>query len=127
MTIGLYAHGSTVTALDTIARIETKCLNAGDQPKVATRLLEPAPGRGTVASTMVQNGDSGRVGQPSGRAAGLPPCRRCRHESRERDLTVFNVGGNKYRLIARIRYDYQLVNVRAVLTHKAYSEGKWKD
>ena len=42
-------------------------------------------------------------------------------------LTVFNVGGNKYRLIARIRYDYQLVNIRAVLTHKAYSEGKWKD
>jgi len=42
-------------------------------------------------------------------------------------LTIFNVGGNKYRLIARIRYDYQLVNVRAILTHKAYSEGKWKD
>jgi mRNA interferase HigB len=42
-------------------------------------------------------------------------------------LTVFNVGGNKYRLIARVRYDYRLVNVRAVLTHQAYSEGKWKD
>lgn len=42
-------------------------------------------------------------------------------------LTVFNCCGNKYRLIARIRYDYQLVNVRAVLTHKAYSENKWKD
>ena len=42
-------------------------------------------------------------------------------------LTVFNVCGNKYRLITRIRYDYRLVNVRAVLTHKAYSEGKWKD
>ncbi len=42
-------------------------------------------------------------------------------------LTVFNVSGNKYRLIARIRYDYRLVNIRAVLTHKAYSENKWKD
>ena len=42
-------------------------------------------------------------------------------------LTVFNVGGNKYRLIVRIRYDYQLVNIRAILTHKTYSEDKWMD
>jgi mRNA interferase HigB len=42
-------------------------------------------------------------------------------------LTVFNIGGNKYRLIARIRYDYQLVNVRAVLTHKQYSENLWRE
>ena len=42
-------------------------------------------------------------------------------------LTVFNIGGNKYRLVARIRYDYQLVNVRAVLTHEDYDEGDWKE
>ena len=42
-------------------------------------------------------------------------------------LTVFNIGGNRYRLIARIRYDYQLINVRAVLTHKEYTEGSWRD
>ncbi len=42
-------------------------------------------------------------------------------------LTVFNIGGNKYRLVARIRYDYQLINVRAVMTHKEYDEGKWKE
>jgi mRNA interferase HigB len=42
-------------------------------------------------------------------------------------LTVFNIGGNKYRLIARIRYDYQLVNVRAVLTHREYDAGAWKE
>jgi mRNA interferase HigB len=42
-------------------------------------------------------------------------------------LTVFNVGGNKYRLVARIRYDFQLVNVRAVLTHAEYDAGKWKE
>ena len=42
-------------------------------------------------------------------------------------LTVFNIGGNKYRLIARIRYDYRLVNVRAVLTHAQYDESKWKE
>ena len=42
-------------------------------------------------------------------------------------LTVFNVGGNKYRLIARIRYEYMLVNVRLVLTHAAYDRGDWKE
>ena len=42
-------------------------------------------------------------------------------------LTVFNIGGNKYRLVARIRYDYQLINVRAVMTHKEYDREKWKE
>lgn len=42
-------------------------------------------------------------------------------------LTVFNIGGNKYRLVARIRYDFQLINVRAVLTHAEYDAGKWKE
>jgi mRNA interferase HigB len=42
-------------------------------------------------------------------------------------LTVFNIGGNKYRLIARVRYDYQLVNIRAVLTHAQYDKGQWKE
>ena len=42
-------------------------------------------------------------------------------------LTVFNIGGNKYRLIARIRYDYQLVNIRFVLMHAEYDKGKWKE
>lgn len=42
-------------------------------------------------------------------------------------LTVFNIGGNKYRLVARIRYDYQLLNIRAVLTHEEYDAGTWKE
>jgi len=42
-------------------------------------------------------------------------------------LTVFNIGGNKYRLVARIRYEHGLVNVRHVLTHKEYDEGTWKE
>ena len=46
---------------------------------------------------------------------------------KDETLTVFNIAGNKYRLVARIRYDYQLINVRAVLTHPQYDEGKWKD
>jgi mRNA interferase HigB len=42
-------------------------------------------------------------------------------------LTVFNIGGNKYRLVVRIRYDYQLINVRAVLTHIEYDAGSWRE
>ncbi|MEW4565082.1 type II toxin-antitoxin system HigB family toxin [Bremerella sp. JC770] len=47
--------------------------------------------------------------------------------SRGDTLTVFNIGGNKFRLIVRIRYDYQLINVRAVLTHDEYDAGSWKE
>ena len=41
-------------------------------------------------------------------------------------LTVFNIGGNKYRLMTRTRYDHELINVRAVLTHAEYNEGNWE-
>jgi mRNA interferase HigB len=42
-------------------------------------------------------------------------------------LTVFNIGGNKARLIAAIHYNRQRVYIRAVLTHDEYDEGKWKE
>jgi mRNA interferase HigB len=41
------------------------------------------------------------------------------------NLTVFNVGGNKVRLIAAIHYNRKKVYIRAVLTHKEYDTGKW--
>jgi mRNA interferase HigB len=41
-------------------------------------------------------------------------------------LTVFNIGGNKVRLIAAIHYNRQKVYIRAVLTHPEYDQGKWK-
>ena len=34
--------------------------------------------------------------------------------------TVFNIGGNKYRLVVDVRYDLQRVYVRPVLTHAEY-------
>ena len=39
---------------------------------------------------------------------------------------VFNVGGNKYRLVSGISFEIQLVAVETVLTHKEYDKGKWK-
>lgn len=42
-------------------------------------------------------------------------------------LTVFNIGGNKVRLIAAIHYNRKKVYIRAVLTHEDYSEDKWKE
>ncbi len=42
-------------------------------------------------------------------------------------LTVFNVGGNKVRLIAAIHYNRKRIYIRAVLTHAEYDEGKWKE
>lgn len=41
-------------------------------------------------------------------------------------MTVFNVGGNKYRLIANIWYGGRQVYVKQVLTHAEYSKDKWK-
>jgi len=43
-----------------------------------------------------------------------------------RELTVFNIGGNKFRLIAYLQFDKQVVYVKAVLTHKEYDKGGWK-
>lgn len=42
------------------------------------------------------------------------------------DKYVFDVGGNKLRLIAAIHFNAGKVFVRAVLTHKAYDKGDWK-
>src|SRR5262245_39867758 len=43
------------------------------------------------------------------------------------DCMVFNIGGNKYRLIARIRYWTQKVFVLKVMSHREYDEDRWKD
>ncbi|MGQ0592435.1 MAG: type II toxin-antitoxin system HigB family toxin [Gammaproteobacteria bacterium] len=41
-------------------------------------------------------------------------------------LTVFNIRGNKYRLMASIHYNRRKVYIRAVLTHAQYDRGIWK-
>jgi len=42
------------------------------------------------------------------------------------DRFVFNIGGNKYRLVAAIAFQAGLVWVKAVLPHKDYEKGDWK-
>ena len=42
------------------------------------------------------------------------------------DCIVFNIGGNKYRLISRIRCATQKVFVPKVMTHGEYDDNKWK-
>lgn len=41
-------------------------------------------------------------------------------------FTVFNIGGNKFRLIAAIHYNRRKVYIRHVLTYVEYDREKWK-
>jgi mRNA interferase HigB len=43
------------------------------------------------------------------------------------DCIVFNIGGNKYRLIVLIFFESYRIYIRHMLTHKQYDKGKWKD
>jgi mRNA interferase HigB len=40
--------------------------------------------------------------------------------------TVFDISGNKYRLIAVVNYALQSVSIECVLTHAQYDEGRWR-
>ncbi|TRZ58167.1 MAG: type II toxin-antitoxin system HigB family toxin [Rhodocyclaceae bacterium] len=42
------------------------------------------------------------------------------------DKFVFEVGGNKLRLIAAVHFNVGKVFIRAVLTHRQYDKGGWK-
>jgi len=42
-------------------------------------------------------------------------------------FTVFNIGGNKVRLIAAIHYNRDKIYIRQVLTHQEYDTGEWKE
>jgi mRNA interferase HigB len=42
-------------------------------------------------------------------------------------VCVFDVGGNKYRVIAAVHYDYGRVFVLRVLTHAEYDRKRWME
>ena len=41
-------------------------------------------------------------------------------------FVVFNISGNKYRLIAAIHFNRKKVYIRHILTHQEYDRDKWK-
>ncbi len=43
------------------------------------------------------------------------------------NFTVFNIKGNKYRLIVSIDYLGQLIYIKYILTHGEYDKEDWKD
>lgn len=43
------------------------------------------------------------------------------------NLYVFDIGGNKLRLMAAIHFNTGKVFIRAVLTHRDYDKGNWKE
>ncbi|ACK69355.1 conserved hypothetical protein [Gloeothece citriformis PCC 7424] len=44
-----------------------------------------------------------------------------------KNFTVFNIGGNNYRLITYIDYETQMIFIRSVLTHAEYDQENWKN
>lgn len=44
-----------------------------------------------------------------------------------RTVVVFNICGNKYRLVADVLYGVQVIYVCKVLTHAEYSKDRWKE
>jgi len=43
------------------------------------------------------------------------------------NCVVFNIGGNKYRLVTRVLYPSQKVFILRVLTHEEYDDPSWKE
>jgi len=43
------------------------------------------------------------------------------------DLVVFDIGGNKYRLITSIHFNRQKIYIRYILTHLDYDKQTWKN
>jgi mRNA interferase HigB len=43
------------------------------------------------------------------------------------NFTVFNIKGNKYRLIASINYEKQIIYLKYVFTHAEYDKETWKN
>lgn len=40
--------------------------------------------------------------------------------------TIFDVGGNRYRIAAAVHYDKQRIYVRDVMTHAEYDRNAWR-
>ena len=54
---------------------------------------------------------------------------RNRFNPQDKIWTVFNIGGNNFRLIASIQYNPtdRRVTINKILTHAEYDKGRWKE
>jgi len=43
-----------------------------------------------------------------------------------RTATIFDIGGNKYRVLAHVDYTRQTVKIEAVMDHEEYGRNLWK-
>ncbi len=43
-----------------------------------------------------------------------------------RTATIFDIGGNKYRIVAHVDYRRQTVKIEAVMDHEEYDRKRWK-
>ena len=48
------------------------------------------------------------------------------HADVYKSCVIFDVGGNKYRIIAKIKYEWKMVYIRFVLKHFEYDQKKWQ-
>ncbi|HZK80538.1 MAG TPA: type II toxin-antitoxin system HigB family toxin [Humisphaera sp.] len=46
--------------------------------------------------------------------------------SSKNTVTVFNIGGNDFRLVVAIKYKWKIIYIRDFLTHAEYSKDSWK-
>ncbi|MBD2501381.1 type II toxin-antitoxin system HigB family toxin [Anabaena azotica] len=44
-----------------------------------------------------------------------------------KNFVIFDIGGNKYRLITKINYKTKAIYIREFLTHAEYDQDKWKN
>ncbi len=45
----------------------------------------------------------------------------------QKRIAILNVGGNKFRIIASIHFNTQIVFIRDILTHTQYERGSWRN
>jgi len=97
----------------------TKCTHEGNQQATASRILAPVSRSRGPAEDVVENRDQARWATIADVRGHLPSSGRGDPQVRK-TVTVFNVGGNKFRLIVAIVYHAHTVYIKHVLTHSEY-------
>ena len=95
-------------------------LHAGDRQTHPPAVLgdPPAgPGRQGGAGGLARAGGAGGLGAAGGCEAAYGDA-----SILKGSRVVFNIAGNKYRLVARINYPYRVVYVRFIGTHAEYDQ-----